>query len=262
MCLCYSAWSLWQLGFPDQALQRVLAVVARAEQLKHKFSIGEAYGFRASVQHFRGRKRRGPAECRTCDRDLRGVRLRVWLAHARLMRGRVVAELGDTAAGIEEMRQAYELWSATGAVVTTPFYLALRAEGFALGGRPDEGLALLEDALAIVNRCGERYYEAEIRRLFGQLILQSAASAGLDRSAEAESWLREAQHCAQSRKLQSLALRCAITLADLWHSQGRHAEAIEVLEPAYQSIREGAGTRDLVRARELLAAVRQETVLH
>lgn len=262
MCLCYSAWSLWQLGFPDQALQRVLAVVARAEQLKHKFSIGEAYGFRASVHHFRGES---DAALKSAERAIEICEecgFAVWLAHARLMRGRVVAELGDSAAGIEEMRQAYELWSATGAVVTTPFYLALRAEGLALGGRPDEGLALLEDALAIVNRCGERYYEAEIRRLFGQLILQSAASAGLNRSAEAESWLREAQHCAQSRKLQSLALRCAITLADLWHNQGRHAEAIEVLEPAYQSIREGAGTRDVVKARELLATVGHETVLH
>ena len=262
MCLCYSAWSLWQLGFPDQALQRVLAVVARAEQLKHKFSIGEAYGFRASVQHFRGESDAALESAERAIEICEECGFVVWLAHARHMRGRVVAELGDTAAGIEEMRQAYELWSATGAVVTTPFYLALRAEGLALGGRPDEGLALLEDALAIVNRCGERYYEAEIRRLFGQLILQSAASAGLNRSAEAESWLREAQHCAQSRKLQSLALRCAITLADLWHSQGRHAEAIEVLEPAYESIDEGAGTRDLVRARQLLAEVRHETVLH
>ena len=258
MCLCYSAWSLWQLGFPDQALQRVLAVVERAEKLKHKFSIGEAYGFLASVQYFRGEL---DATLQSAQRAIEICEeggFVVWLAHARLMRGRVVAELGDSATGIDEMRQAYDLWSATGAVVTTPFYLAVRAEGCALVGRPEEGLMLLEEALAIVNRCGERYYEAEIRRLFGQLILQSAASAGLDRSAEAESWLRAAQHCAQSRKLQSLALRCAITLADLWHTQGRHAEATEVLEPAYKSINEGAGTRDLVKARELLATVRQK----
>ena len=49
MCLCYSAWALWQLGFPDQALQRVLAVTDKAEQLKHKFSVGEAYGFCAAI---------------------------------------------------------------------------------------------------------------------------------------------------------------------------------------------------------------------
>jgi hypothetical protein len=57
-------------------------------------------------------------------------------------------------------------------------------------------------------------------------------------------------------------LRCAISLADLWLSHGRRSEAIEVLEPAYHSIGEGAGTRDLVRAREMLAAVRREQVVH
>ncbi len=255
MCLCYSAWSLWQLGCPDQALERVLEVGARAERLKHKFSIGEAYGFRAAIQHFRGENEAALESAERAIAICEEGGFAVWLAHAQLMRGRVVAELGDAAAGIDEMRQAYDLWSATGAVVTTPFYLAMRAEGLALGARPDEGLALLERALAIVERCGERYYEAEIRRLHAQLILQSAAAAGLDRSAEAESWLRGARDCAQSRKLRSLALRAAISLADLWRSQGRHREAIDVLEPAYRSIGEGAGTRDLVRARELLAVL-------
>jgi class 3 adenylate cyclase/predicted ATPase len=262
MCLCYSAWALWQLGFPDQALQRVLAVVDRAEHLKHKFSIGEAYGFRAAIQHFRGENE---AALRSAERAIEVCEdcgFVVWLAHARLMHGRVVTELGDRAAGIDEMRQAYDLWAGTGAVVTTPFYLALRAEGLALDGRADEGLALLEHALAIVNRGGERYYESEVRRLIGRLIMQGAARAGLDRSAEAESWLREAHDCAQSRKLRSLGLRCAISLADLWLSHGRRSEAIEVLEPAYHSIGEGAGTRDLVRAREMLAAVRREQVVH
>ena len=262
MCLCYSAWALWQLGFPDQALQRVLAVVDRAEQLKHKFSVGEAYGFRAAIQHFRGENEAALQSAERAIEVCEDSGFVVWLAHARLMHGRVVAELGDRAAGIDEMRQAYDLWSGTGAVVTTPFYLALRAEGLALDGRADEGLALLEQALAIVNRGGERYYESEVRRLVGLLIMQGAAKAGLDRSAEAELWLREAHDCAQSRKLRSLRLRCAISLAELWLSHGRRSEALEVLEPAYHSIREGAGTRDLVRARELLAAVRREQVVH
>jgi len=57
-------------------------------------------------------------------------------------------------------------------------------------------------------------------------------------------------------------LRCAISLADLWLSHGRRSEAIEVLEPAYHLIGEGAGTRDLVKARKVLAAARREEVLH
>ena len=263
MCLCYSAWGLWQLGYPDQALKRALVVVERAELIKHKFSIGEAYGFRAAIQHFRGEN---DAALRSAERAIEVCEdsgFVVWLAHARLMRGRITADMGDTAGGIEEMRRAYDLWAATGAVVTTPFYLAMRAEGLALGERPEEGLALLERALAIIKRTGEHYYEAEVRRLLGQLMLQSAARAGLDRGAEAEAWLRSALDCAQSRRLRSLALRSAIDLADLWLAHGRDPEAVEALERAVDSLDEGAGTRDVHRARNLLAAAgRKRQVQH
>ncbi|MGY4827125.1 ATP-binding protein [Sphaerotilaceae bacterium SBD11-9] len=256
MCLCYSAWSLWQLGFPDQALQRVLDVVVHAERLKHKFSIGEAYGFRAAVQHFRGENR---AALDSADRAIELCEeegFAVWLAHARIMRGRIVADLGDSTAGIEEMRQGYGLWAATGAVVTTPFYLTLRAEGLALAQRPEEGLVLLEQALGIVNRTGERYYEAEIRRLTGALTLQSAARAGLDRAAEAEAWMLQALECAHARKLASLSLRAATSLSDLWLQQGQRAHAIDLLGSARRAVQGGEGTRDLLNAQVRLAALR------
>jgi class 3 adenylate cyclase/predicted ATPase len=255
MCLCYSAWSLWQLGFPDEALQRVIDVVVRAERLGHKFSIGEGHGFRAAVRHFRGENRAALESAERAIEICEDGGFSVWLAHARVMRGRIVADLGDAAAGIEEMRQGYELWDASGAVVTTPFYLALRAEGLALDHRPDEAMALLEAALAVVNRTGERYYEAEIRRLIGLMTLQIAARARHDRSAEAEAWLLQAYECAQARKLASLSLRAATSLAELWLEQRRGREAIEVLEPALQAISGGAGTRDVATAHQRLAAL-------
>ncbi|HET9978766.1 MAG TPA: AAA family ATPase, partial [Burkholderiaceae bacterium] len=223
MCLAYSAWSMWQLGFPDQALERVDAVVARAERLGHKFSVGVAHGFRAAVLHFRGEDQAARESAERAILTCEEGGFAVWLAHAGVIHGRVVAALGDTAAGIDEMQHAYERWTATGAVVTTPFYLALRAEGLALGGRREEALALLEEALAIVERTGERYYEAEVRRLTGRLVLESAERAGLDRTAEAQTWLREALECARARRLMSLALRSAINLADLWLVQQRPA---------------------------------------
>jgi len=255
MCLCYSAWSMWQLGFPDQALQRATSVVQLAEQLKHKFSLGEAFGFRAAVQHFRGENR---AAMESADRAVAICEesgFAVWLAHAHVIRGRALAELGDCAAGIEEMRQGYELWAATGAVVTTPFYLTLRAEGLALGQRPEEGLALLHQALDIVERTGERYYEAETRRLIGQLTLKVAAHAGLDREAEAERWMLQALECARARKLLSLSLRAAMGLADLWLPRGQRERADATLRPAYDAITEGRTTCDLVSAQVRLAAL-------
>ena len=256
MCLCYSAWALWQLGYPDQAIERARSVVARAERMKHRFSLGEAYGFRAAIQLFRGE---GSA---ALDSAARAIDIceeggfSMWLSLARLIRGRVLAERHDAASGNEEMRQAHALWTSTGTVLTTPFYLALRAEGLALGGDPEEGIELLDQALAVIERCGERYYEAEVRRLYGTLVRQCAARAGIDRDAEAESWLRSALASAQSRELLSLSLRAAISLAQLWRSFGRHGPALEVLNDAFRRIEEGAGTRDLVHARQLLLELR------
>ena len=62
-----------------------------------------------------------------------------------------------------------------------------------------------------------------------------------------------------ARSLRLLVLRCAASLAELWHSQGRYTEAIEVLEPPCQAVEEGAGTRDLIQARELLCTVRERS---
>ncbi|MCG2595443.1 AAA family ATPase [Ramlibacter sp. XY19] len=256
MCLCYSAWSLWELGFPDEARQRVQAVVAHAEQIRHTFSIGEAYGFRAAVLHFRGEDREALESAEQAIKVCEENGFAVWLAHARVMRGRAAAALGDVKAGVEEMRQGYEMWAASGAVVTTPFYLTMRAEGLALDHRPEDGLALLEQALAIVERTGERYYEAEIRRLIGRLTWQSAARAGLERRAEAEDWMLQALENARARKLASLALRAATDLSDLWHADGRSSKALAMLEPACAAIEGGAGTGDLVAARERLAFLR------
>jgi predicted ATPase len=256
MCLCYSAWLKWQLGYPDEAASRAHRVVALATELNHPFSMGEAYGFCTAVHHFRGESdvalRNAERAIQICEEGS----FAVWLAHAKLMHGRILAELGDPLEGIEEMRQAYAMWSATGAVVTRPFYLAQQAEGLGLAGRPDEALSLLETAYDIVRRYGERYHEAEIRRLIGEFILQSGRLKGRGRIEDAERWFAGALEVARSRQFHSMELRSATSLARLLLTQGRAREAVRILEPAYRWFTEGRNTGDLVRAQMLLEELR------
>jgi predicted ATPase len=153
------------------------------------------------------------------------------------------------------MRQGYELWAASGAVVTTPFYLAMRAEGLALDDRPEDGLVLLEQALAIVERTGERYYEAEVRRLWGRFTFQSASGAGVDRTAEGEDSMVGALEFARSHELGSLQLRAALDLSAVWEEQHRRGDALDLVQAAVSAIQGGEGTRDLVVARERLGAL-------
>jgi len=256
MCLCYSAWSLWELGHPDEALRRVLDVVDHAERIRHQFSIGEAYGFRAAVLHFRGEDVAALESAEHAIRTCEESGFPVWLAHARVMRGRILSQLGEPGRGVEDMRQGYELWAGTGAVVTTPFYLTMRAEGLALDQRPDEGLALLEQALSIVKRTGERYYEAEILRLRGALLLQAAARTGEDRDHEAQDWFMQALESAQARRHGSLALRAAIDLGELLVRRGAGSAAIDLVDTALRAVVGGKGTRDVLRASALLAHLR------
>jgi class 3 adenylate cyclase/tetratricopeptide (TPR) repeat protein len=254
--MCYAAWGLWETGYPDQALRRVEAAVALAERLGHRFSIGLGYGFRTTIHYFRGEVDPGLDCARRAIEICEDGGFAVWLAHARVMRGRLAVARGD-ASGIDEMRDGYEMWAGTGAVVTRAFYLALRAEALALLGRPDDGLALLEQALQLVRRYGERYYEAEVRRLYGELTLQQAAAAGRDRNHEAESWFLGGLERAQSLELRALALRCALSLARLWRSEGRPAEAQRILAPVFSRFGEGLDTGDLKEARALLSTLNE-----
>lgn len=253
MCLCYSAWGQWELGYVDDALARISRVLQLAEALGHKFSLGEAYAFAASVHHFRGETDEALVWAERCVSLCEEAGFSVWLAHGRVMRGRLLCERQQLREGLREMREGYELWVRTGAVVTRPVYLELQAEGLAIMGRPEEGLALLDQALQIAQKYGERYHEAEVRRLIAELNLQKAVLAGQDASAEAEHWLLSAHDLARQQHKRSFALRSATGLAQLWSQQGRHDEAVALLRPVFEGFDEGQHTRDLNKARALLA---------
>ena len=255
MCLCYSAWALWELGYSDEAMRRANEVIALAHALDHKFSIGQAYGICTGVHLFRGEnelalERAGQA-VEICE--LHGFS--VWLAHAKMLRGRIVAELGGVDDGIREMLQAYAMWTKTGAVVTRPFYLAMLAEGYALAGRVADGLAALDTAREIIRTCGERYYEPEIHRLVGELLSASKPGPSSRHPAEAEQWFRSAIDVARERRLRSLELRATTSLARLLQSYGRGCEASPLLAEILKSFTEGLDTFDVRQARKVLGGL-------
>lgn len=256
MCLCYSSWGLWELGRADEALARAHSVVDLSVGLNHRFSMGEAYGFLAVAHWFRGEIAPGLDAARRAIEICESGGFSVWLAHARVVHGRLLAERGqpgDVAAGIEEMRQGEAMWAATGAVVTRAFYQALLAEGLVQAGRDDEALALLRGAWALIERSGERYWAPELARAIGQLLLRRAASGDEAGAADGEAWLIRALDEARASGLQALALRAAMALGERRVAQDRPHEAVALLQPALQALHEGQGTRDLRRAQALLA---------
>jgi predicted ATPase len=162
-----------------------------------------------------------------------------------------MAEHGQGAAGLAQMRQGLVAYQATGAAIFQPYYLAFLAEAYGKVRQAGEGLTLLGEALAAVHKTGERFYETEIYRLKGELLLvRSAETHG-----EAEACFQQALLVARHQQAKSLELRAAMSLSRLWLQQGKRAAAQQLLAPLYGWFAEGFDTPDLQEAKVLLAAL-------
>jgi predicted ATPase len=210
------AWVLWLLGYPDQALQRAQEGITLAQELSHPFSLSFALEFTADLHQFRREWRfaQERAEAAIAISAEQGFALR--LSRAAILRGWALAEQGQREEGIGQIRQGIDAWRATGAKLSGPYFLALLAEAYRTGGQVAEGLSMVVEALAAVDKTGERYYEAELYRVKGELTLQSESQSLESRTREAEVYLLNAIEIAQRQQAKSLELRAATSLARLW----------------------------------------------
>ena len=132
--------------------------------------------------------------------------------------------------------------------MTQSYFLALLTEAYAHMGQLDEGLMVLNEALTFVDKAGERFYESELHRLKGHLLLQQSS----DHHTEAEIQFHQAIEIAQNQSAKSWELRAATSLARLWQQQGKRKEAYNLLAPVYDWFTEGFDTADLIDAKTLL----------
>ena len=115
-------------------------------------------------------------------------------------------------------------------------------------GQPEAGLTALTEALTLADTTGERWYEPELHRLQGELLLQCSS----DNQAEAENCFQQAITVARAQQAKSLELRATTSLARLWQQQGKRQEAYDILAPVYGWFTEGFDTADLQDAKALL----------
>ena len=175
-----------------------------------------------------------------------GFPLRV--AQGMIMRGWALAARGRREEGIAPMQQGLTALRATGAPLHQTFYLALLAETHGTLHQPEEGLRILSAAFVLVDTHDERWWEAELHRLKGELLLQQSS----DNQAEAETCFHKALDIARHQQAKSFELRSATSLARLWQQQGKRQEAYNLLAPVYHWFTEGFDTADLRDAQALL----------
>ena len=180
-------------------------------------------------------------------------KLDLWAASATVVQGWAMARQGQGADGLAVIQRGLADWRNSGAEWMRPFFLGLLAEACALSGDVQRGLDALDEALAAVERTGERWPEAELHRLRGQLL---AALPDGGRSDEASAAFQRAIEIARLQSAKSWELRAATSLAQLWRDQGKPAEARNLLVPVYAGFTEGFGTPDVKEAKALLDTLR------
>jgi predicted ATPase len=180
-----------------------------------------------------------------------GFPLGLGLAHCDVQLGGAAAHQGQGADGIDRMRRGVAALTNTGAQLWQPFYLGLVAEALAFAGEVEEGIAELDQAIARSNESEERWWDAELHRLRGDLLCRLPRPA-LDK---AERSFRAALSIARPQGTKGFELRAATSLGRLLGNDGWREEARQLLAPVYGSFTEGFDTADLLEAKALLAAL-------
>jgi predicted ATPase len=251
--LCHSsaAWTLWYLGYPDQALARSQAAVTLAQQVAHPFSVVYALGLAALFHSFyhgvHAVHERADAAIRLATEQ----GFPFWIAPSTMLHGWALAHQGRAQEGLEQLTHGLSAFRAAGGEIMRPYYLALLAEAQGTRGAPETGLTALTEALALVETTGERWHEPELHRLKGALLLQQSAN----NHTEAETCFQHALDLARNQQAKSFELRTATSLARLWQQQGKRQDAHALLAPVYGWFTEGFDTADLQDAKALLDAL-------
>jgi predicted ATPase len=241
--LRHAAMALWLLGYPDQALQRSREALALARELAHPFTLGFALYYSAWVHQQRGERQAVEERIEATITLATEQELTRWALQGAVLKGWLLAQQGKRQEGILQLRQG-----ATVAVRDQPHYAALMAEAYGKEGQTEEGLRVVTEELARVHITGGRFYESELHRIKGELLLGQTVP---DR-AEAEGCFEKAVEVARSQSAKSLELRAVMSLSRLWQRQGKKEEARQLLADIYGWFTEGFDTADLKAAKALL----------
>jgi predicted ATPase len=261
------------LGYPDQALRRSRDALTLAQEQAHPFTLALTLGTVAVLQQLR---REGEATLEHAKASLvlateHGFPYLRTIGTVR--EGWGLTTVGRVEEGLGQMRQGLDALRATGTELLRPYHLALLAEAYGSCGQIEAGLRALEEAMVAADQHAERFYEAELHRLQGELLLRKlvgmradlapseiqqrhiAGEAAGDQAPlqiEAEACFQRALDIARRQGAKSLELRAAMSRYRLWNQRGNGAEARQRLAEVYAWFTEGFETVDLREARGLL----------
>jgi predicted ATPase len=247
VCHTWLSWTLWLLGYADQALVHSRAAQARVKTMR-PFDAAFALALAATLhtlRHDPGAARERAAAAKTLASE-KGFPF--WLAVGEACHGWAIAQQGCVEEGLAEVREGAEFIRLSGARQSLPWSLMLLGETLGQAGCISEGLEAFAEALEEENRAGSRFASANLLRLRGEFLLRQDET----NEREAETCFWQAISAARDQEARSWELRAAMSLWRLCRRQGRQKEGRAVLAPVYGWFTEGYDEPDLREARALL----------
>jgi class 3 adenylate cyclase/tetratricopeptide (TPR) repeat protein/ABC-type transport system involved in cytochrome c biogenesis ATPase subunit len=248
--LSFLASTLLFLGYPEQSAAAAEKAETRARAIGRAFTTALGFTNLAVLGTIGGDPRRAlaladEAIALSVENEFASPDRR-----ARFFRGSLIAQAGDLQAGIDLMRSAFAAADSNSERNRRTLYLCQIASAYAKLGQAEAGLELLDEAVQSAEATSERFFEAELYRLRGKILLS------LDKKGEAEAELKRALTIARRQEGRWWELRAATTLARHWHDEGKSIEAISLLQPIYSWFVEGIDAPDLTDAKTLLDQLR------
>lgn len=256
-CLGFGAMGLWLLGYPDQALAGTAQAVqtAHAARERHPFTLAYALLSSVWVRQFRREASITLQEATAATEFATEQGFPTWLSHSLVVQGWARAKYvsqqpgqGCAEDGLALVDRGLLEYDTTGAQVWRPLFLLLRAQTLERCARAAEALAAITQALALARSFGGYWWDAELHRVHGELLL--AADAG--NTAAARACFEEALRIAREQSAKSLELRACASLVRLTRKTATDHDAERDLKAVYDWFSEGFDTLDLQEVRELL----------
>jgi predicted ATPase len=240
--------ALWCLGYPQQALIRGLDAVKLVQDLDQPFNQALVSAYLALLQQLRADEAVGREHAEQALVLASKYQAPYYRAWAGILFSYALALEQPNEERIGHLRGSITEFKASGARLRLPYYLSLLAHVCGKAGCVEEGLACIDEALTEARTHNERWWDAELHRLRGELLFMQGADAP-----DVEAALLRAIEIARSQQAGSLELRATMSLARLWIAQHRPDDARRRLQDMYSWFIEGFETPDLQAARLLLA---------
>ncbi len=246
--LSYRSWVLWMLGYPKAALAGTNPALKEAREIGQAATLMFALSLTSFPHIACGSYAKASAQIDelVALADEKGAVL--WKALGMTLQGCVLALTGDASRAVQLITSGRVAYRSTGGMMTIPWFLPTLAKAHAELGQFDDAWRWIGEATTTVEATKERWCEAEVHRIAGEIALMSPERD----AAKAEGYFERALTVARQQQAKSWELRAAMSKARLWRDQGKPQQARELVGPVYGWFTEGFDTHDLEEAKALL----------